>query len=377
MMESNVIKGNSRGDKMKRIGIITIYDVIPNYGNKLQNYAAKAVLERFNYSVDTIITEPQKQISGIRLKLLLNSLSMYKLRGRIAQLTWKKEVVFNNFNKRYLNPCNTATNGMVDSQQYDFFSLGSDQVWNPEWYSTYPYKKDLFLLTFAKPEQMICMAPSFGVEELPTEWRAWFQEQLQRFPKIAVREEAGVHIVKELTGKNAEVIIDPTMMLSKNEWLQIAKKPKGLQSDNNILTYFIGGRSNSVDNQINKIAKENGLEVYNLLDFAQPEIFVSGPSEFVYLIANADLVMTDSFHACVFSILFEKPFMVFNRKGTNGSMNSRIDTLLKKFDLERKAEWAGLDNDLFEAEYSETYSLLELERKKALDFLRCSLGIEE
>ena len=78
---------------------------------------------------------------------------------------------------------------------YDYFCIGSDQVWNPEWYDD--LKKEIYLLTFSRPEQKVCMAPSFGVEHLVAEWQEWFGKQLKSFPYLAVREKSGAKIIED------------------------------------------------------------------------------------------------------------------------------------------------------------------------------------
>ena len=122
--------------------------------------------------------------------------------------------------------------------------------------------------------------------------------------------------------------------------------------------------------------KKMGYEIYNFLEKSQPYIYTAGPSEFIYLISHAQLILTDSFHACVFSFIFNKPFVVYDRKGTQCSMNSRIETLLKKFDLERKYANSNLENDIWEHNYEKGYEQLELERTKVLDFLRKALNVD-
>jgi exopolysaccharide biosynthesis predicted pyruvyltransferase EpsI len=143
------------------------------------------------------------------------------------------------------------------------------------------------------------------------------------------------------------------------------------------LTYFIGGRSNRVNTDLKKYAEENNMEIYNLMDYAQPDLFVAGPSEFIYLIAHSQLVMTDSFHACVFSFLFQKPFLVYDRKGKENNMMSRMDTLLEKFDLKRKYVDSELINEILECDYSIGFKQLQFERQKAESFLRNSLNLDK
>lgn len=361
--------------------IITIYDPRPNYGNRLQNYAVVSVLKKFGCQVETIAFE-KSNISinkKTMIKYQIQKLFRFNLPGdtNYWKCDFKKRLTFHRFNKKYIATKNISTLDEAKEIQTDYFVLGSDQVWNPAWYGSCSLKKDLFLLTFARPEQKVCFSPSFGVEQLPKEWEAWFKEHLSTFPTISVREEAGAKIVKELTGKDATVLIDPTMMLDSSQWIKIARKPKSINCDKPyIVTYFLGNRSQRIENDLQKYAKENSLAVYNLLDYDQPDVFVADPSEFIYLIANAKLVMTDSFHACVFSFLFNKPFLVYSREDSEGNMMSRMDTLLGKFDLKRKYVDSGLSNDIFECDYSNGYKQLVKERAKAEAFLHKSLHIE-
>lgn len=338
---------------MFNAAIITIYDPSPNYGNKLQNYASKVILEKYGFNVDTLISEPQPDIQKIYLKYLLNGLCGCKLRGHQVQLAWKKFISFYRFNQKYLNPSAVYIDGTLEDSDYDYYVIGSDQVWNPAWYDSYKPKKDLFLLTFAQPKQMLCMSPSFGVSSLPDSWNDWFSEKLSRFPKLNVREDAGRAIIKQLTYKDAEVTIDPTLMLDADEWKEISSCPNTNRTKKPyLLTYFLGTRSHRVNQDIDQIAEEYHLNVCHLNDYSQPDIFVSGPGEFIHLISNAAIILTDSFHACVFSFLFSKPFLVYARNGEETCMMSRIDTLLRTLSLERKYVDSGLENDLMECDYT-------------------------
>ena len=111
-------------------------------------------------------------------------------------------------------------------------------------------------------------------------------------------------------------------------------------------------------------------------DRDQPELYVSGPEEFIFLLSKAKLVLTDSFHACVFSFLFRKPFLVYKREDTQNNMMSRIDTLLKKFKLQRKFVDSGLHNELFECDYDLGYEILAKERVKVIEFLKKSMNLK-
>lgn len=362
--------------KKKKAAIITIYDPLPNYGNRLQNYAVQKVLRQCKIDNVTIAYENSKINFKKRIKYVLQCFSNYKLPGskQYWQKTFPQFLSFEKFNKKYIHT--KYITHLDDIVRCDYYVLGSDQVWNTAWYHEDDMKKELFLLTFAQPEQKVCFSPSFGTDTLSNEWSEWFREHLKSFPSLSVREEAGQRIINNLIGKDAVVLIDPTMMLDATDWMKIAKKPKKLNCDKPyILTYFLGGRSEQVNHDLCRLANQYHAHVYNLMDMDQPDVYVSGPSEFIYLISRAQMVLTDSFHACVFSFLFNKPFLVYPREGNDNNMMSRMDTLLKKFHLERKYVNSGLPNKPLERDYQKGYEVLAQERKKTLNYLKSVMNL--
>ena len=191
---------------------------------------------------------------------------------------------------------------------------------------------------------------------------------------MSVREESGAGIIKELTGREAPVLIDPTLMLSKEKWLSVAQEAPARPRNQYLLTYFLGTVPRACRNQIKRIAEENDLEIVNLLDIGQTEHFLAGPGEFIDYFHSASIVVTDSFHGTVFSILMEKPFWVTDRMGNIAPINSRIDTLLSMFGLEsRRFDQMKPDHDSFNIDYSYIPSALESEREKAVMYLREAL----
>lgn len=354
----------------KKVKIITIYEKA-NYGNRLQNYAVQTILENLGFDVQTISSEKGNLIR--KAKYTIERITGYRVGGDSEY--WKviapRLMAFERFNKKYIHTKHIRKIAQIG--EADYFAIGSDQVWNPVWYEEGDLKKELFLLAFASPEKRVCFSPSFGVEELPEEWKPWFKTQLAIFPHLAVREDAGARIIKELTGKKASVLIDPTLMLGREEWNKIATRPQNINCEKKyVLTYFVGGRSDRVNNDLQKISKELNAEIYNLLDSSQVELYRMDPGEFIYLISKATLILTDSFHACVFSFLYEKPFLVYDRND-GYRMMSRIDTLLHKFDLERKYVDSNLANDLPEHDYKRGYDTLAEERQKFMDFLKTAM----
>lgn len=360
-----------------KIAIVTLYDTEGNYGNRLQNYAVVQVIKKMypGAKISTIYVEPPFPKKD-QIKYWIYHLSGYRItrNQKYWALSYPRKLIFDRFGERYLYPKHISSIADL-SKAYDIFVLGSDQVWNPNWYDKKPIKKDLYLLSFAKPSQMICFSPSFGISALPKHWEPWFQKQLQRFYAISVRESTGQDIIKELTGKTATLLVDPTMMLSSLEWEKIANSPKRVDtSQPYILTCFLGGTSEKAKMDLQSISKQYNLIIYNLLDEKQKELYITGPSEFLYLIQHATLVATDSFHTCVFSFLFEKPFLVYSRQGKETNMMSRIDTLLNKFHLENRMADRTIPMDLFACDYTKGKQILEQEQKKVMDFLQDSFA---
>lgn len=350
---------------MKKIGIITLQSSNPNYGNLLQNYAVQSVFSKLGYQATTI--QWHEYYDDIEYKIEKYVEKIRKKNIKIAVLEASKKRNFSKFKKKYINVKKIDIE-KLDSNMYDYYSVGSDQVWNPTWYND--VRKNMYLLSFAENKKKICMAPSFGIDYIPKEWENWFTINLSSFKYLSAREEKGIEIIKALTGKNASVVIDPTMMIDKDEWAEIMKPPRNFQcKDKYILTYFLGGIDKNTELEIYEIARKNSCRIVNLLDTKQSNIFISGPSEFIYLIANAALVFTDSFHASVFSFLFNRPFLVYNRNSGGDSMNSRIETLLSTFKLERKYRYSNEHNDVWEHNYEEGYSILQNKCRYAYDFL--------
>lgn len=361
----------------KKIGIVTIGDLRPNYGNRLQNYAIVKIVNSLGAEATTYVVESVK--AKEKIKDVVNRMTGFKLsRNPVqARLYYEKRKKFNDFNRKNI-VIKTVNSVNHLSEKADLFIVGSDQVWNPAWYEEYPLRKELYLLSFAKSDQKIALSPSFGVDKLPIEWENWFTNNLKTFKHLSVREQAGAEIIRHLIGKEAEVLIDPTLMLSCDEWMQLIDQIRNDTIDYNkpyLLTYFLGEKTDRVKMDIEKISKDYGLEVYHLKDYTQQEIFTTDPAQFIKLISKAAIILTDSFHACVFSFLFERPFLVYNRQSKEGNMMSRIETLLTMFQLERKYVDSGIDNQIFECNYTEGYKCLEIEKQKFMKYLLYALEL--
>ena len=349
---------------MKKIGILTL-NGNNNYGNKLQNYALLSYLKNIGFDVETIwFKDNFKNYIKNTIKKYMPINNKYK---RINK--------FDKFTIKYLNRVFYKNNKIENL--YDYFIVGSDQVWN---YNLDTFN-DNYLLTFSKDKNKnISYSASFGLSNLDKNIEEKFINGLNNFKNISVREEKGKSIVEALINReDVQVLIDPTMLLSSEDWDKISKKPKQLKNINKkyILIYFLGRLSSDKRNIIEKFAKENDFDIIDVYD-KNNSFYNIGPEEFLYLEKNASLICTDSFHSAVFAILYNRPFISFNRDeiGTEG-MSSRLDTLLDKFNLSERKYSGDIDLNSLKINYVKTNEILSLERKKANLFLCEALNFKQ
>lgn len=354
-----------------KIGIVTICDS-RNLGNRLQNFAVQEFLRKVapDAKIETIKNTNRKQRGETIKRRIKDSLRDLKYFRRTKN--------FYLFNKRIRFTKQSydakGINARLNSK-FDYFLVGSDQVWNPN----YGWLNSIDLLSFANKNKRIAFAASYGVSEIPEENKGKTAKELKKFKAISVREDRGKEITEELTKrKDIETLVDPTMLLSAEGWSELAKKPKALKSSKPIvLKYFLGGLSKERNEAINKFAAKNDCQVVDIFD-KKSEYYMCGPSEFLYLEKNAFLICTDSFHSSVFAIINKKPFVVFDREGNHAKMNSRLETLISKFEL--KNRWynnKAITKENLKVDYSEAEIILRKEQKKSLDFLKKALDIEE
>ena len=385
-------RGGTLSKELKKVGIITLNGYY-NYGNKLQNYALQEVIKELGFTVSTIIIKDinTKQKYNLKDRIIIKTNKLTKnnleyitkkIYNKICNHIYKDSIdertkTFRCFSKKYLNEISwySNDNGLRKlANIYDYFVTGSDQVWNP----VNQHGNSVYFLTFAPQHKRIAYAPSFGVSDIKSEYRENYKEWISEIHRLSVREDDGAKIIKALTGRDALVLVDPTLLLTKEKWLSVAKEANNKPKDKYLLTYFLGGISNKYKKQIKMLAKDNNLEVVNLGNIREKETFMTGPSEFIDYINSCSLLCTDSFHGAVFSMLMEKPFIVYERIGASLSMFSRIDTLLSKFKLEsRKVENIINSEEAFDIDYSHVPSALEEERDIALSYLKEALNVKE
>lgn len=355
---------------MNKVGIITIIDN-NNYGNRLQNYALENVIKGFKIKPITI----KNEIYTNEKKRFLYRIIRFKILKKNKKNNVKREQYFCDFNKN-INLSKHRITAFSKNKEYKYAIVGSDQVWNPN----FGRLRDVDLLTFMESQKRIAYAASFGVNQIPIKKQKKVAKELKKFKAISVREDTGKKMVESLTKRSdVEVLIDPTMLLNSKEWDEVSKRPKQLDTINRekyILNYFLGNLSEERKKEIERIADKYNCEIINILEKDSP-FYETGPSEFIYLEKNAFLICTDSFHSSVFAILYNTPFIVFNREDKTVNMNSRIETLLNKFKLNDRYYQGKITEDLLKCDYTEAYKILEEERKKSNIFLKKALDVKD
>ena len=305
-----------------------------NYGNRLQNYALNNYLSQYGSSQSLwwsgeyeLFAKKNLSIKD-EVKLLLN----YK--------DFRKKIIYNNridsireyrikkFSDKYINTRIVNPNKLDLNGEYDYFIVGSDQVWNPLWWNK--EIENLMFLNFTTPAKKIAYAASIGISKLPLKYELVFSKNLSNFEHISVREDSAADIIEKLTGRKVPVLLDPTLLIHAEQWESIERKPEWYQGNEYILTYFLG----EVPENITKFANQNKYQLINLMSPDNLDLYSSSVEEFLYLIHHAKLFCTDSFHGCVFSIQFRTPFIVVDRQQNNTpDMFSRLETLLNRFRL--------------------------------------------
>jgi hypothetical protein len=340
--------------KMKKkqlFGSIYTLNGYTNYGNRLQLFALSKTLR--SMGKDVVIYWP-KSIKQ-RIKYFI------KLWTPLA-LLFPKERKLRCFSKKYTSKCSSKISKVA--------IIGSDQVWNPKYLAMRRY-----LLDAPECTEKISYAASVGAEKLTKEELDMFSRALKSYKAISVREKSAKDLLQPLVqDKKIEVVLDPTLLLDEAEYAKLEKRPKDVRKNERyILCYILGDQK--YQETIKKYANENKLRI---IAFSDRHDSNYGVEEFLYLIHHAELICTDSFHACVFSFIFDRPFVVFKRSGKENYMYTRLQNLLDTFSLKNR-EYNGTEitsaNIL--VDYAEAKKILAKERKKSINYLKEALGGNE
>ena len=321
---------------MKKIGLAVCYDT-KNFGSQLQVLATVKKVEELDckseiirykkkitptFIVQTIprlfnISFVKSKLSGNQKDNALKSKPFYQ-----AQVQQRNQR-FDAFVDKYFAPLVSESYGGWETlvakckKNYDAFLCGSDQLWLPNNLGSHFYT-----LEFAPDNKTkVAYATSFGVSQIPNSQKKATAKYLNRFQHLSTRELAGQKIIKELTGKTAQVVCDPTLLFDAEGWKQMLPEKKVVEEPY-VFCYFLG--TNEEHRRIaNEFKNKTGLKLATCpfldnyvecdLNFGDIQLFDIDAADFVNLIRHAEYILTDSFHGSVFSILNHKKFMTFNR----------------------------------------------------------------
>ena len=326
----------SGGEYAVKIGIITYHRAL-NYGAVLQAYALQKALMDIGIDSD-VIDYRSEYIEYFYKPIKANPLKRPKMFLRelfFASSNSKKRKNFDTFINRYLNTSRTVcTQAELKAlnDKYDLFITGSDQVWNLKWSG---FDKAYFL-DFAESSKKYSYAASFGFDAIPSGEEATYKKLLSDFEAISVRENTGRKIVDELLQKDARIDVDPTCLLTKADWESVCVKP----SESGYVLVYTLEKSDELMAFAQNLAREQNKKVVLIADALRKTYdfeykgFLS-PSEFVGLFANADYVVTNSFHGLMFSVIFEKEFCIQYQKRANAP-NSRLIDFIRDYGLESR-----------------------------------------
>lgn len=320
-----------------KIGIITLLDE-KNYGNRWQNYAMNTLLNSVGIETENIyfweryakrkcIREKIKRILPLKIAYLLHTISAYQIRD-FEML--KRVVKFIGFTKKYMNSHLIMANtyeelcDKFDSSICDYYAVGSDQVWNP-----YYVANPIYFLQFVDKKKRLAFMASFGSDEIPEEEISNYKKWISEMSYISVREPSGADIVKSLTGKHADVFLDPTLLVDKEIWLTLSKVPKSIKLPKQYVVSFM---FDCKTDNLKEICSNWNMDFLVLNNKKNNQLYSLDPAEMLYVLNNAEMIFTDSFHIMALSIRLNKQFYVFKRTGFEFMFN-RLESALNRLEI--------------------------------------------
>lgn len=344
-----------------KIGLAIVTYTI-NYGTYLQAFATQYAIRKLGFdteiiNIDSVINDVSKARKKYFLKQLFNFAEVKSYIGIVGSIVQKRinssykayygqrEDAFSRFHDEYfsIGPVCDSWKGLSNHcKEFDSVVVGSDQLWRPA-----NIAGDFYTLNFVPDEvNKVSYATSFGLKEIRPYQKEIARDFLSRINYLSCREESGAKIVLDLTNRNAKVVCDPTLLVAEDDWDSLMP-PKKIIEGEYIFVYLVGNNKKHRE-YIKEFAKKQSCKIVGVLHGAGyvrgDENYVDeypadiGPFDFLNLIKYAKVVFTDSFHGCVFSIIFEKDLLVFKRFSDADKMstNSRVTNLLERFGLSER-----------------------------------------
>ena len=340
-----------------KIGILTFHEA-DSYGAVLQAYALQQTLKELGADSEFVqIHMPPKPQPAPTAAAPAAAL----FAKRIQAEGKKREALFADFRARHMAISRPyAPTDPIDGD-YDCFIAGSDQIWN----FRIPGADARYFLPFAAAEKRYSYAASFGADALPEKVRDWVAKQLSQFSGISVREASGCSIVEELTGKTAEVCLDPTLLPDRVVWESLAAET---DTEDYVLLFLL-----KYDEALVEKAKEEaeklGFPLKTVTAGFMPQIGMAawnttGVTDWLTAIRNASCVFTNSFHGMVFSMIFRRSFRIQLLDGELSSRNGRLVEMLGSLNLSEALE------TVITPDYDRVWEQMQPRRNASLEYLK-------
>ncbi len=364
-----------------KVALITLHRIV-NFGSVLQAYATQKILENLGQKVEIIDYIDERMTMLGMLKRLKTKKKILKnpIVCLFAQLVMlpsylKRFHVFGGFLKRHINLTVTKYHSFEEIQNNvpvaDCYCTGSDQVWNSEWNEK--IDKVFFLGFVPKNKPCFAYAASFGKKKLENWEIPETRALLQKYFAISCRENAGTEILASL-GISSEQVLDPTLLLNSDDWKKVASKRFANQKY--VFVYNLN-RSTRIDEVASQLSKEKNIPIYTV-SYCYHEVFsrkgkvfvCPEVEDFLSLIANADTVVTDSFHATAFSVNFGRNLYVVYPE----NFSSRLSSIIELLGLNHRVVYENGERDInrLPIDYTLVQQRLNHERQKSISFLeRC------
>lgn len=358
-----------------KIKTITCHDVY-NCGASLQAYALFAYLTSLGHDVEIINYKPEYlrhyRLTGVNNPVydkpfLREIYQIVKFPGRLKARFSQRKKEYDHFTEKFLSVTDKLYNSNEELKENpplaDVYFAGSDQIWN----SVFKNGRDpAFYLDFAPVNATkASYAASFATASILDEYKNNIKLWLSKLDYISVRESSGIDIIKQLGINTVTQVLDPVFLLSKNKWEDMAENE--IFSEPYIFLYDFD-QNEYLGRLVKAVADKNNWKIYSYLHnpLADKCFEKYGPLTFLSLVKNAELVMSNSFHATAFSLIFEKDFWVINRKE---KINTRMRDLLDLFDISNRLLRNNSEDLCSSIDYSEIRDKIAVEIRKSKDFI--------
>lgn len=375
----------------KAIGFITF--VSQNYGTCLQGFAMRKAIERASGGANIKFFHFVRRSSFVPQPLVVRILNMalkaFKHPSVVIQIRRRKKIE-NDTTQKF-----KSFQELIFSGQEKYFNIndlvgkdhnlsavvcGSDMIWSPEFAQYF----DVYMLSWCKQARRISYAPSIGCTDIEIDLKQKYKDYLKDFSNISCREKSGCAFLNSISGREIPFVVDPTLLFTKNEWLQWFPSEKEVKKPY-ILIYCFGGITPYMRKQLRNYAQLHKLslrfilspDVHDTVNELKYSDGAYGPAEFVSLFSNATFTVVNGYHGLLFSLIFEKPFVVLHREKNEHWSNheNRMADVLESIKLSNRyiEPDSSINENMYTLDYSSISPQLGKIREYSWNYLKNSL----